>query len=112
MNDSLTATVELTTVPDAAVKYQFEVFRGKAGLTAIREDWSQITQALNNPRFFQRNEWYESYLDTLAESDSSTYFVLSRHQNLPAGVVPLVQAHRKIVGLRLRSLELPHHPHM
>jgi hypothetical protein len=36
----------------APAERRFEVFRGAAGLTAIREDWNRVTRALNKPRFF------------------------------------------------------------
>ncbi len=103
---------DLTTSCDASVEYQFEIFRGRAGLTAIRDAWNQIAQALDNLRFFQCYEWYESYLDTLAEADSSVCFVLVCQGSSPVGVIPFAQATRKIANLRFRSLELIHHSHM
>src|SRR5262245_32135078 len=94
----------------AAPERRFEVFQGAAGLTAIREDWKRITRALDKPRFFHLYEWYESYLNTLA--DSPVYFVLARRKGSPVGVIPLVVSPQRIAGTKLRGLSLPHHPHM
>jgi CelD/BcsL family acetyltransferase involved in cellulose biosynthesis len=112
MNISPTITSAFTTVCDRSVDRHFEIFRGKAGLKAIRDEWNRITQASDKLRFFQCYEWYESYLENLAEAPSQAYFVLIRQQGAPVGVIPLAQATRKIAGLRFRSLELVHHSHM
>ncbi|MBO0859595.1 MAG: GNAT family N-acetyltransferase [Chloracidobacterium sp.] len=81
-------------------------------MIAIRDEWKQITQLLRAPRFFQCYEWYESYMDTLAEADALVYFVLARRQNSPVGIIPLAQATQKIAGIGVRSLELIQHPHL
>src|SRR5262249_9380236 len=112
MNSSSTIESNFVTSSEVADGRQVEVFQGKDGLIAIREDWDRITHQLNNLHFFQRYEWYESYLDHLAEADSSVYFILVRQQKLPAAIIPLMQATRRVGGLNFRSLELIHHPHM
>src|SRR5215510_1689135 len=112
MNSSPTITSEFTTASDRSVEYQFEIFRGRAGLASIRDDWYRITQTSDKLRFFQCYSWYESYLDTLAEAYSPVYFVMLRQRSSPLGVIPLMQATRKIAGLRFRSLELIRHSHM
>jgi len=112
MNSSPTITSEFTTASDRSVEYQFEIFRGRDGLASIRDDWNQIAQESDKLRFFQCYEWYESYLDTLAEAYSPVYFVLVRQQSSPVGVIPLMRSIRKIAGLRFRSLELINHSHM
>lgn len=89
---------------------QFEVFQGVKGLTAIREEWKRVTCELDKPRFFHLYEWYESYLNTLA--DSPVYFVLARRKGEPVGVIPLVMEPQRLAGTKLRGLSLPHHPHM
>src|SRR5262245_45002090 len=105
-------TSALQTANSASVKCQFEIFQGRAGLIAIRDEWKKITQALRAPRFFQCYEWYESYMDTLSEADNSVYFVLARQQSSPAGIIPLARATQKIAGIGIRSLELIQHPHL
>src|SRR5262245_7801876 len=89
---------------------RFEVFQGAAGLTAIREDWNRVTRALDKPRFFHLNQWYEGNLKTL--SDPPVYFVLARRKGAPVGVIPLVMSPMRLAGTKLRGLSLPNHPHM
>jgi len=112
MNSSTTMTSEFMTAYDWSAEQQFEIFRGKAGLRSIREDWNRITRASDRLRFFQCYELYESYLDALAEAHSPVFFVLVRQRSSPVGVIPLMQSIRKIAGLKFRSLELIHHSHM
>jgi CelD/BcsL family acetyltransferase involved in cellulose biosynthesis len=107
-----------STIPDAGVqatdapdRCQFDVLVGRAGLRILRDDWKRITRALGRARFCQLYEWYESYLETLG-ADATVYFFVARRSGLPVGVVPLVHTTRKMGGLKLRSLELVHHPHM
>jgi len=112
MNSTQTITSEFTTACDWSDELQFEIFRGKSGLTSIRDDWNRLTQASDKLRFFQCYEWHESYLDTLAEARSSACYVMVRRRNSPVGIIPLMQSARKIAGLRFRSLELIHHSHI
>jgi CelD/BcsL family acetyltransferase involved in cellulose biosynthesis len=94
----------------ALAERQFEVFQGVEGLAAIREEWERVTRSLSKPRFFHLYEWYESYLNTLA--DSPVYFVLARRKGAPVGVIPLAMGRQRLAGTKLRCLSLPHHPHM
>ncbi len=107
-----------STIPDAGVqaadapdRCQLDVLVGRAGLRILRDDWKRITRALGRARFCHLYEWYESYLETLG-ADATVYFFVARRNGLPVGVVPLVHATRRMGGLKLRSLELVHHPHM
>jgi CelD/BcsL family acetyltransferase involved in cellulose biosynthesis len=110
MNRASVISAEGAKNATALAERQFKIYRGAAGLAAIREDWMRVTRALDKPRFFHLYEWYESYLNTL--SDSSAYFVLARRKGAPVGVIPLVISPQRLAGTKLRGLSLPHHPHM
>src|SRR5262249_37430383 len=109
---SQTIASEFTTACDWSDEYQFEIFRGKTGLTSIRDDWNRLTRTSDKLRFFQCYAWHESYLDTLAEERSSACFVMVRQRSSPVGVIPLMRSVRKIAGFRFRSLELIHNSHI
>jgi CelD/BcsL family acetyltransferase involved in cellulose biosynthesis len=97
---------------DAVERCQFDVVVGRAGLEQIRDDWKHITRTLSSARFCQLYEWYESYLETLAPADATLHFFRARRHGVPVAIFPLLHTTRNIGGLRLRSLELPQHPHM
>ncbi len=98
--------------PSTAGRYEFEVFEGRAGLTALRENWQRITATAPAVRFFQLYEWHASYLDSLVTPPARACFFLARRQGAPAGIVPLLRTTRTMAGLPVRSLELPTHAHL
>ena len=110
MSRTSAASTDRAKIGAATPERQFEIFQGAAGLAAIREDWKNVTRALDKPRFFHLYEWYESYLNTL--SDSPVFFVLARRKGAPVGVIPLVRSPYRLAGTTIRGLALPHHPHM
>ena len=110
----MSSTSVLLTAPpttaERAAPCRFEIQRGAAGLAAVRVDWQRLCDGLGGARCFQRPEWYESYLRSLA--DGELCFCLARRNDLLVGVFPVVQTTRTLGGLRLRSLELVNHPHL
>jgi CelD/BcsL family acetyltransferase involved in cellulose biosynthesis len=89
-----------------------EAFRGRQGLAAIRDDWDRLARSLETLRFFHLREWYESYLDTLERVEPTVEFLLMRRQGVPEALFPLRPGRRVISRVGVRTLEIPHGPHM
>lgn len=87
-------------------------FDNAAGLNALRSDWDRLAHRLSPRRFFHHFGWYKSYFDALVrDPDCIHFFAVYRGESL-VGIVPLKPSVRRMRGMRLRLLELPHHPHL
>ena len=65
--------------------------------------------------FFHLKEWYESYLAALERNPEALLYCVvhdTADRSAPAALLPLQQKTRRFAGLRLRTLELPHHVHL
>src|SRR5437899_2692909 len=89
-----------------------EAFRGRGGLARIRDDWDRLARSLETRRFFHLPEWYESYLEALEPAESTVEFFLMRRHEAPEALFPLRPGRRVISRVALRTLEIPHGPHM
>jgi CelD/BcsL family acetyltransferase involved in cellulose biosynthesis len=101
-----TAPISVTAEP------VIEAFRGRAGLARIRDDWDRLARSLETRRFFHLPEWHESYLEALEPAESAVEFFLMRRHEAPEALFPLRPGRRVISRVGLRTLEIPHGPHM
>lgn len=96
----------------ASASLRVEEFRGKAGFAAIRGEWARVLDTLDSPRFFQRWEWYASYLEALEPDDRSVHFLVMYRGAGPVAIFPLKLVTWRVAGLRLARLQFPRGPHM
>jgi CelD/BcsL family acetyltransferase involved in cellulose biosynthesis len=94
--------------PDAT---QIELYCGRQGLANLREEWVRLSTALPRKRFCHLFVWYDAYLSALENRPDDVYFFVCKHAGTIA-VFPFRRSMRRRRGLKLRVLELPHHPHM
>ena len=91
---------------------QVDVYRGRAGLAAVSEQWRILLDGLRRKRFFHYYGWWKSYLDSLdREPDAVSIFVV-RNAGQPVAILPLKRCTRKWYGLRASVWNLPEHPHL
>ena len=88
------------------------VVHGRAGLTAIQDDWNKLSGAAGSRHFYQSFPWYLSYLEALDVDEKSVSFYVFYRQQSPVAIFPLRRGHLRLNGIALRSLELPRHPHL
>lgn len=89
-----------------------EVFRGLNGLEAIKADWHLLLARHPQPRFYHFFEWWRAYLSALEPSPNSVHFLLFRDQDGPVVIVPLKHQVLRLLGVPIRELGFPNHPHM
>jgi CelD/BcsL family acetyltransferase involved in cellulose biosynthesis len=91
----------------------FRVFRGKAGLFALQDEWKKATSDIQGKRFFHLYEWYLSYLEALeTDHDSVLFFVAHRDGGDIEGIFPLKRTRKRHFGITATILESPSHPHL
>ncbi|MDD5250643.1 MAG: GNAT family N-acetyltransferase [Rhodocyclaceae bacterium] len=95
-----------------AAAVTLHVRQGLAGLTALREEWTALAQALPDGRFHHQYAWYLSYLRHLEPDPSSVHFFCFSRDGRPLAIFPLRWARGAVSGIKLRLWELPFHPHM
>ena len=93
-------------------KLELSVHQGLAGLAALRADWERLEANLPARRFFHLYKWYLSYLATLAETPENTRFFALRRGGAVVAIFPLQSLTRNVHGVRLRTLQIPLHPHV
>ncbi len=108
-NIAFTIRSSSTTVKMDAIT--FERFTGPEGLQTIRGLWNSLLDAQPERRFFDRVEWYESYLDHLESEPRSMVFVVAFREGRPAAIFPLKSGRATVCGLSVGTWELPHHAH-
>lgn len=91
---------------------EVEVFRGREGFTRLKKDWNALLLQHPCPRFFHLFEWWQVYLETLEPHPDSVFFVLFRDRHNPLALIPLKQRTWRFLGVRVRELGFPNHPHM
>jgi len=89
-----------------------EVYRGPAGLEALRPRWQTLQAQLAVQRFFHAWDWYQAWLLELAERPEEVCFIAVERAGRLLAVVPLVPTRRPGVAGGLRVLELPAHSHL
>ncbi|CAI8821527.1 CelD/BcsL family acetyltransferase involved in cellulose biosynthesis [Methylocaldum szegediense] len=93
-------------------KVSIKTFRGLSGLDEIATEWEFITKLMDRKRFFYLADWYRCYLETLEEEPDKVLFTIVYIGDKPEAIFPLKISARRILGLRMKVLELPSHPHM
>jgi len=89
-----------------------KTYRGLAGLDEIATEWNFITNAMEYKRFFHLVEWYRCYLSALEDQPDTVLFTVVYIGNDPEAIFPLKISSRRILGLKMKVLQLPSHPHM
>jgi CelD/BcsL family acetyltransferase involved in cellulose biosynthesis len=93
-------------------EFAFERFEGLEGLQAIRDIWTRLVDSLPERRFFDRCEWYESFLAHLDPDPTSAFFVVASRSGRAVAIFPLKRGRETICGVSVATLELPHHGHL
>lgn len=93
-------------------KVTIETHRGLSGLEEIASAWNFINKAMEAKRFFHLADWYRCYLGSLEDKPDDMLFTVVYLDNAPEAVFPLKISSRGIPPFRMRSLQLPSHPHM
>lgn len=89
-----------------------DVYRGRAGLAAVSEDWRLLLGNLRRKRFFHYHGWWKSYLAALdGEPDTVSVFVV-RRAGQPVAIIPLKRCVRRWFGLDVGQWILPEHLHL
>ncbi len=89
-----------------------DVYRGRAGLAAVSEDWCLLLKNLRRKRFFHYYGWWKSYLASLdTEPDTVSVFVI-RRAGQPVAIIPLKHGVRRWFGLEVTQRMLPEHLHL
>src|SRR5258708_21705910 len=96
----------------AGTPYDIAAHRGRDGLARIEGDWDRVVRGLERPRFFHFYEWHWSYLEALERDDSAVHFFVAYRDGEPVAVFPLKSGVHLRHGMKLRFLEIPHHPHL
>lgn len=90
----------------------FTLYTGRPGFAAIKDEWTRLTSRLKARRHIHLYPWHESYLSALeAQADALLLVAIARGADV-VGIVPLLARSRRMYGIRLRTLELPTHPHL
>lgn len=93
-------------------RVNIKTFRGLSGLEEIAAEWNLITEAMSRKRFFHLVDWFRCYLNTLEDEPDAVLFTIVYFGDIPEAIFPLKWSSQRILGLRLRILQLPSHPHM
>jgi len=86
--------------------------RGLSGLQEIAAEWNLITRSMENKRFFHLAEWHRCYLNALEEDPDTVLFTVVYLDDAPEAIFPLKISSQRMLGLRMRILQLPSHSHM
>jgi CelD/BcsL family acetyltransferase involved in cellulose biosynthesis len=93
-------------------RVNIKTFRGLSGLEEIAAEWNLITETMSRKRFFHLVDWFRCYLNTLEDEPNAVLFTIVYFDDMPEAIFPLKWSSQRILGLRLRILQLPSHPHM
>ncbi len=91
---------------------QVSVYQGREALAALRADWEKLAADLPSRRFFHLYSWYHSYLTTLAEAPETVRFFAFQRNGTVVAIFPLQTVTQDRQGIRLRTLQIPQHPHV
>ena len=89
-----------------------EVFRGVDGLEQVKTDWHTLLTQHLRPRFHHFFGWWRAYLTALEPTPDSVRFIVFRDQDGPLAIVPIKHHVWRLLGLHVRELGFPNHPHM
>ncbi|HYE36636.1 GNAT family N-acetyltransferase [Methylocaldum sp.] len=89
-----------------------KTYRGLSGLDEIATEWECITNAMEYKRFFHLAEWYYCYLNSLEDEPNTVLFTVVYIDNDPEAIFPLKISSQRMLGLKMRVLQLPSHLHM
>jgi CelD/BcsL family acetyltransferase involved in cellulose biosynthesis len=92
--------------------YAIAVYRGRDGLERIEGDWERVIRGLERPRPFHLYEWHWSCLEAMERDDSAVHFFVAYRDGEPVAVFPLKSGVHVRRGIKLRFLEIPHHPQL
>lgn len=96
----------------AGHRLDFLVYRGREGLAALEPAWERIAARLDSRKFCHLHVWYRHFLASLAEEPEGIRFLLLRRHGVDVAIFPLRLAMAVKRRLAIRTLEIPHHPHM
>jgi CelD/BcsL family acetyltransferase involved in cellulose biosynthesis len=95
-----------------AEKVSIKTYRGLRGFNEIAAEWESITNVMEHKRFFHLVEWYRCYLNALEDEPDKVLFTVVYLDNSPEAIFPLKISYQRVLGLKMRVLQLPSHPHM
>jgi hypothetical protein len=92
--------------------FSFQIVYGCRGLEEIAKEWEQITNSMKRKRFFHLIDWYRCYLEALEDHPEQVFFCVIYCDNQAEAIIPFRKTSRRILGIKMKVLELPHHPHL
>lgn len=112
MTGSQRPSANLRGLGAATVGWSVDAFTGTGGLSRLKGVWEEIFRRIARPAFYHFFEWHESYLESLEKQPDALAYYLISLSGRPVAIVPLRPAIRTIVGVRVKTMELPYHAHM
>lgn len=83
---------------------EVKVYRGMDGLEKLKNDWKNITNELEDTKFYHQYEWYYAYLAHLEPEVDRVYFflVVDQKNRKPLVIIPLKRQLLKLYRVQLK----------
>lgn len=85
----------------------FEIYRGRAGLAAVADEWRELSTRAHRTAFYHRPEWFAAHMEGLASNPERVCFMVVRRAGRAVALAPLERQIRWRGGLRYRALVFP-----
>jgi hypothetical protein len=90
----------------------FDIVEGLEGLKKIRESWEDLTAGDNQSRYFHTHIWHRAYAEALETNPESLVTIIAFKGRELEAIFPFRLWRRSILGLPIRILQFPQHPHL